>query len=87
MNKLPCPRRRSGEVIEYDSLTSPTVAHHVDPGIGRSRGGMRGDAHVISTRPGPLELLAAIPVQNSRISSLHNCCREPLPLHNMPSCR
>jgi hypothetical protein len=25
MNKLPCPRRRSGEVIEYDSLTSPTV--------------------------------------------------------------
>ena len=24
MNKLPCPRRRSGEVIEYDSLTSPT---------------------------------------------------------------
>jgi len=24
MNKLPCPRRRSGEVIVYDSLTSPT---------------------------------------------------------------
>ncbi len=65
----------------------PGLAHRVDPGIGRSRRGMRGDAHVISTRPRPLELLAAIPVQNSRISSLHNCCREALRLHNMPSCR